>query len=551
MKRNRTFVLALLGAATSVAACSSGEETAEESPGMSARAIDAQIRADLKLALGTGARCHPADVACRSSVLERIARGDRSDAVLAQVIDRVNRLNRADFCEPIDPDAGSVFAVGADAAAASNEVAVVFDLKRFAAAVMTSATDGLATLQPGSAYETIAKANGEFPGFWAGAFAVAEPTLPLPEATFHWSATGGIAGAAKLAAKQEETRAALARLSSIDGSKYGLVPIASATSAIVLAKIFESIGATRKDDLVSFASKAKVRPGAATAIAIAQVAGLDGMGPRAAAMAITFDRAASFPGGVAAYCGKGNAALTTRSLAPRNDDVDFDSDISLGTGFGGLQDRTGSVDEGATLDCSSGLPELECGALYGSDSFCSFNGKGSCCRAPVTDTSDLRACTPGPEAGCADGEVCTRAAEVGPNANSYVCLGNDTCEAFGNSAEAAGGQVSISYEGTCEFLRNCSSFSRGVADGYVKWGCEGIAECSDSDLWVASPRRANCGKTVRICRGTNCVNAKVRDVSDRGVWEGSNGVFDGLGLQHGFTSRCSGFGNGRVTISVP
>jgi hypothetical protein len=434
---SRAFVFAMLGGVATLAACSSADDGTIASPAVSGAAVDGQIRADLKLALGVGARCHAADAACRSAVLDRMARGDRSDPVLAQVIERVNRLNRADFCEQLDPSSGVVFGVGADFVAAANEVAVLFDLKGFAAAVMTSA-DGLAELQHGDAYETLAKTNGEFPGVWAGGFTQAEPTLPLADATLHWSGSGGIAGAARLSAKQDETRDVLARVSSIDGSLYGSAPTVSATSAVVMAKTFENIGAVRQVNAVSFATaKSRQRPGAATAIAIAQLAGLDGMGPRAAAMAITFDRAALFPGGVAAYCGKGNPALTTRSfghVAPRNDDgLGIDLDISLGTGFGGIQDRTGSSVLGneAEFGCTSGDPDLACGA----GTFCSPNGIGSCCRAPLTDVSQLTRCTLGPGSACRGGEVCTRAAESGPNANTYVCLGTDTCAAFTGTSE--------------------------------------------------------------------------------------------------------------------
>jgi hypothetical protein len=110
--------------------------------------------------------------------------------------------------------------------------------------------------------------------------------------------------------------------------------------------------------------------------------------------------------------------------------------------------------------------------------------------------------------------------------------------------------VDLKYEGTCAFLRNCSSWSRGLRPGTVRWGCEGVAECSDSGLWVAGPTRSYCGKTVRICRGERCVNAKVRDVSVSRDWEASNGVLDGLDLDHRLYGECSGAGGGRVTVSV-
>jgi hypothetical protein len=125
-------------------------------------------------------------------------------------------------------------------------------------------------------------------------------------------------------------------------------------------------------------------------------------------------------------------------------------------------------------------------------------------------------------------------------------------EAIGETEEALTSRsVDLKYEGTCQFLRNCSSWSRGLPAGTVRWGCEGVAECSDSGLWVAGPTRAYCGKTVRICRGNRCVNAKVRDISVSRDWEASNGVLDRLDLDYGLHGRCSGYGGGRVTVSVP
>lgn len=124
------------------------------------------------------------------------------------------------------------------------------------------------------------------------------------------------------------------------------------------------------------------------------------------------------------------------------------------------------------------------------------------------------------------------------------------------------GATTLKYEGTCDFLGSCSKWSRGLPAGRVVWGCgqynddvdnDGADEhgaCSNSELWVAGPTRSYCGKTVKICKGTKCVNAKVKDVSVSRDWEGSNGVFDALGLSYGLTGKCSGFGNGRVTVSA-
>lgn len=120
----------------------------------------------------------------------------------------------------------------------------------------------------------------------------------------------------------------------------------------------------------------------------------------------------------------------------------------------------------------------------------------------------------------------------------------------GSAEGAATSSVALKYEGTCDFLKNCSTYSRGLPAGQVTWGCTGVGMCSDSALWVAGPTRSYCGKTVKICKGNTCTNALVKDVSVSRDWEASNGVMDALGLPHGLTGRCSGFGGGRVTVST-
>jgi hypothetical protein len=142
---------------------------------------------------------------------------------------------------------------------------------------------------------------------------------------------------------------------------------------------------------------------------------------------------------------------------------------------------------------------------------------------------------------------------------------NDEIVGDSEDAVVSGGgprTVSLRYEGTCDFLRSCSSWSRGLPAGTARWGCPAenrdhdgngsrdYGTCSDSELWVAGPTRAYCGKTARICRGEVCVNARVKDVSVSQHWEGSNGVFDALNLSYGLTGRCSGYGGGRVTVSA-
>lgn len=111
-------------------------------------------------------------------------------------------------------------------------------------------------------------------------------------------------------------------------------------------------------------------------------------------------------------------------------------------------------------------------------------------------------------------------------------------------------KVSLKYEGTCDFLRNCSSYSKNLPPGKVTWGCTGVGTCKDSGLWVAAPSRSYCGKTVQICRGSRCTNAIVKDVSVTRDWEASNGVLGALGLPYGLKGKCSGYGGGSVTIST-
>jgi len=134
------------------------------------------------------------------------------------------------------------------------------------------------------------------------------------------------------------------------------------------------------------------------------------------------------------------------------------------------------------------------------------------------------------------------------------CAGEDTTDGTRDTAPddplstGARRTVDLKYEGTCEFLRNCSSFSQGLPPGQVSWGCTGRGACSDSALWVAGPDRSHCGKTVNICKGGKCVNALVKDVSVSGDWEASNGVLSSLDIPFGLTGRCSGFGGGTVTL---
>ncbi len=109
--------------------------------------------------------------------------------------------------------------------------------------------------------------------------------------------------------------------------------------------------------------------------------------------------------------------------------------------------------------------------------------------------------------------------------------------------------VSLQYEGTCNFLRQCSGPSGQDAPPNVTWGCGGTGPCSDGEAWIAAPNSSYCGQTMKICSGSRCVNALVKDVSVSHGWEGSNGTLDALGLPHGFTGKCSGYGGGTVNIT--
>lgn len=129
------------------------------------------------------------------------------------------------------------------------------------------------------------------------------------------------------------------------------------------------------------------------------------------------------------------------------------------------------------------------------------------------------------------------------------CAADPADEEVGDDeGSAVSRSVDLKYEGTCDFLHSCSRWSRNLPDGHVLWGCTGEGSCDDDALWVAGPYRSSCGKTVRICKGTRCVNALVKDISVSHSWEASNGVLDALGISHRLFGQCSGSGGGRVTI---
>lgn len=113
--------------------------------------------------------------------------------------------------------------------------------------------------------------------------------------------------------------------------------------------------------------------------------------------------------------------------------------------------------------------------------------------------------------------------------------------------------IKIVYQGSCDFLHRCDSYSRPLPAGQVNWGCLGRgAVCVDSEHWASGPSRAYCGKTVKFCKGSTCTTAVIKDVSVSQDFEASQGVFDALGIGYGGGSTCSNtFINGdpRVTVS--
>lgn len=127
----------------------------------------------------------------------------------------------------------------------------------------------------------------------------------------------------------------------------------------------------------------------------------------------------------------------------------------------------------------------------------------------------------------------------------------DPASASGEDAlSAAPRNVSLMYEGSCAFLHNCSAWSRKLPEGEVQWGCGGT-DCSDDELWIAGPSHAYCNRHAKICKGTNCVTATVRDISDAKGWEASNGVLDALDLPHTVNvDACRGTGGGHVTVTL-
>jgi hypothetical protein len=127
---------------------------------------------------------------------------------------------------------------------------------------------------------------------------------------------------------------------------------------------------------------------------------------------------------------------------------------------------------------------------------------------------------------------------------------NESRTASDNAEAIAASTVTLMYEGTCDFLHTCSTWSRKLPANEVMWGCGGAAVCSDSETWIAAPSRSYCGKTVTLCARGQCTTAVVRDVSDAHGWEGGDAVMQALGLSYGIKGHCSGYGGGKVTVTM-
>jgi hypothetical protein len=113
--------------------------------------------------------------------------------------------------------------------------------------------------------------------------------------------------------------------------------------------------------------------------------------------------------------------------------------------------------------------------------------------------------------------------------------------------------IALVYQGSCSFLHRCDSYSRNLPAGQVNWGCLGHGDvCVDSEHWASGPSRAYCGKTVKFCKGSTCTTAVIKDVSVSHDFEGSQGVFDALGIGYGGGTTCSNTyinGDPHVTVS--
>jgi hypothetical protein len=146
----------------------------------------------------------------------------------------------------------------------------------------------------------------------------------------------------------------------------------------------------------------------------------------------------------------------------------------------------------------------------------------------------------------------TMACAVGPDEDDPVdAEGEESTESTQQAAKTW--STTLYYEGSCEFLRTCSVYSRGLPQGQVSWGCTGKpAYCNDWESWVAGPSKSYCGKTVQFCNAAGkCMTAKVKDISEAGIWEGSKGLLNALdGKPVDGTCKKRGTGAADVKVTV-
>ena len=141
---------------------------------------------------------------------------------------------------------------------------------------------------------------------------------------------------------------------------------------------------------------------------------------------------------------------------------------------------------------------------------------------------------------------------------SYGDQGWDGPTVVHASAEVVGSNVL--FAGSCSQRRQCSVRSASLPAGQLQWACDGNGTCTDDALWVAAPRSGAlgltsnklCGRTVKMCKGTKCVNAVVRDDSlyaDK--WEASQGTLLAMGIASGVKDgTCGAYGGDNLPVTL-
>lgn len=161
--------------------------------------------------------------------------------------------------------------------------------------------------------------------------------------------------------------------------------------------------------------------------------------------------------------------------------------------------------------------------------------------------------------------------------SSYDCLccgptPDSFCDTGGGGGGGGGGGdggcsppqgssvVTLDYEGSCGFLRQCSSYTReciahgDCGPGEVLWGYCGKGWCDvHGDKYMAAPPGYHCGQEVTICRVDDpciCTTGFIQDRSNVGHWEGGPGIFSALQAGGDDGTDCAGTGNVAVYIKV-